>query len=105
MSEQNDNPYSSLSPLVGKKKSPFHPSKPFIKYLILLLLSTICFGAYYSYNEIGPIEHSILTNLNITYIQYGLLYSVYSIPNIILPFVGGSLADRLGLHRLAVICR
>ena len=102
----DENPYSSLSPLVAKKKSSaFHPTKPFFKYVILLLLSTVCFGAYYSYNEIGPIEHSILEYLDIYYVQFGLLYAVYSVPNIVLPFVGGSLADRLGLHRLAVICR
>mmetsp|Transcript_20872 Transcript_20872/g.23210 ORF Transcript_20872/g.23210 Transcript_20872/m.23210 type:complete len:166 (+) Transcript_20872:248-745(+) len=41
-------------------------------------------------------------------VKYSLLYSVYSIPNIILPFFGGIFIDKLGLnyalHILFLLC-
>ncbi len=36
-------------------------------------------------------------------IKFNLLYSVYSIPNIILPFIGGTIVDRLTAHYSALI--
>jgi MFS family permease len=36
-------------------------------------------------------------------VMFNLLYSVYSIPNIILPFFGGAIVDHLGADRSAVI--
>ena len=36
-------------------------------------------------------------------IQFNLLYSVYSVPNIILPFFGGSIVDHVGAHYSALL--
>lgn len=36
-------------------------------------------------------------------IQFNLLYSVYSVPNIILPFFGGSIVDQFGAHYSALL--
>ena len=36
-------------------------------------------------------------------VKFNLLYSVYSIPNIILPFFGGTIVDKLGAHYSAFI--
>jgi MFS family permease len=34
---------------------------------------------------------------------YSLLYTVYSIPNVILPFFGGFLVDKLGVVKMLLI--
>ena len=36
--------------------------------------------------------------MHLSAFQYNLLYSVYSFPNIILPFIGGFLVDKLGVR-------
>eukprot|EP00551_Chaetoceros_affinis_P008642 CAMPEP_0203682220 /NCGR_PEP_ID=MMETSP0090-20130426/45111_1 /ASSEMBLY_ACC=CAM_ASM_001088 /TAXON_ID=426623 /ORGANISM="Chaetoceros affinis, Strain CCMP159" /LENGTH=579 /DNA_ID=CAMNT_0050551047 /DNA_START=56 /DNA_END=1795 /DNA_ORIENTATION=+ len=36
-------------------------------------------------------------------VKFNLLYSVYSIPNIILPFIGGTIVDKLTAHHSAMI--
>eukprot|EP01120_Amphizonella_sp_Union-15-10_P001582 TRINITY_DN1173_c0_g1_i2.p1 TRINITY_DN1173_c0_g1~~TRINITY_DN1173_c0_g1_i2.p1 ORF type:complete len:397 (-),score=29.20 TRINITY_DN1173_c0_g1_i2:54-1244(-) len=42
-------------------------------------------------------------DFDITASQYGLLYSLYSIPNILLVFLGGVLGDKLGLRLAGLI--
>lgn len=95
------------SPLLNgaNKRTPFIlPTRPLFRYIVLGLICMICFGAYYSFDEIEPIEKPIKEYLGIRNTQFGLLYSVYSIPNVILPLLGGTLADALGLRMLSIIC-
>jgi MFS family permease len=35
-------------------------------------------------------------------LQFGLLYSVYSWPNVVLPFIGGFIIDRLGVRKMMI---
>lgn len=35
--------------------------------------------------------------------KYGWLYSIYSLPNIILPFFGGFFVDKIGVRKALVI--
>ena len=41
--------------------------------------------------------------IGITDTRFGILYSVYSLPNIVLPFFGGVLGDKLGLRLAALL--
>ena len=41
--------------------------------------------------------------MEITETQFNLLYSVYSLPNIIVPFFGGYLLDKFGSRKLILI--
>ena len=41
--------------------------------------------------------------MEITETQFNLLYSVYSLPNIIVPFLGGYLLDKFGSRKLILI--
>jgi MFS family permease len=46
---------------------------------------------------VGVVQKQIVEYFHITDGQFGLLYSVYSFPNIILPFFGGFVLDYIGL--------
>ncbi len=37
-------------------------------------------------------------------VQLGLLFSIYSLPNIVSVFFGGVLADRIGTNKCIAIC-
>eukprot|EP00347_Sterkiella_histriomuscorum_P003991 403362165 len=81
------------------------PRKPIIliketqlKYLTLVLTSSIVLGAYFSYDNPGAIEKALEQDLDISQTQYSLLYAVYSYPNMILPIFGGIIIDVLGLR-------
>ena len=76
-----------------------------MRYLALALACSAMIGSYYCYDNPSALETPFtksdgdfgLSNLN-----YNLLYSVYSFPNIILPLLGGLLIDRMGI-RIGVI--
>ena len=42
------------------------------------------------------------TDLHITETQYNLLLSVYSVPNVILPMVGGYLVTKVGIRNVLI---
>lgn len=65
---------------------------------MLLFASLMVTGAYFSYENPGPIEKSLEIDLGISQTEYSLLYAVYSYPNMILPVFGGILLDILGLR-------
>eukprot|EP01114_Cavostelium_apophysatum_P001925 TRINITY_DN1168_c0_g1_i1.p1 TRINITY_DN1168_c0_g1~~TRINITY_DN1168_c0_g1_i1.p1 ORF type:complete len:492 (+),score=113.30 TRINITY_DN1168_c0_g1_i1:49-1476(+) len=75
----------------------FHPAGPFFKWLVLAVISFICFGNYFAYDEIEPFDKK-MSNIGINETKFGLLYTVYSIPNTVLVFFGGILGDKIGLR-------
>lgn len=60
------------------------------------------FGSNFCYDTPGPIETQLQRQLNVDATQYSLLYSVYSMPNMVLPLLGGILLDSIGV-RLGLI--
>jgi len=59
-----------------------------------------CFllGSYYCYDNPGVIEKELERDFNITSTQWSLLYTVYSLPNMVLPFFGGLMLDKVGMR-------
>ncbi len=76
-----------------------------MRYVALALACVLLVGLYYSYDNPSALE-SHLTSENggfqLSLVNYNLLYSVYSFPNILLPMFGGILIDRLGI-RIGII--
>ena len=68
------------------------------RYLALMLMCLLTFGRYFAYDNPQALETVLEADLNIDSFQYSLLYSVYSIPNIFLPFIGGVVVDYLGVR-------
>jgi MFS family permease len=67
------------------------------RWVFLVICSLLTTGRYYCYDNPQALEVNIEDNLNIGESTYNLLYGVYSLPNIVLPFVGGILVDSMGV--------
>ncbi|KAL7753054.1 hypothetical protein RI367_001506 [Sorochytrium milnesiophthora] len=74
--------------------------------IVLFLACAIVFGNYYCYDIPAALNVKLREWLDVPYgrfqWQLNLLYSVYSLPNIFLPLLGGYLVDRLGSSRMIV---
>eukprot|EP01084_Bolivina_argentea_P009982 18627_1 len=64
--------------------------------MILFVSCCAMFGTYYCYDNPAAVSEEIKTNYNLSSTKYNVLYSIYSLPNIILPFFGGLLCDKIG---------
>ncbi|KAI8609260.1 major facilitator superfamily domain-containing protein [Chytriomyces sp. MP71] len=69
-------------------------------HFILALSCLLLFGNYYAYDNPAALNRQLMAHLQLDYAtwQYylNLLYVVYSIPNMFLPYFGGRLVDSLG---------
>ncbi|KAF9280936.1 hypothetical protein BGZ68_006934 [Mortierella alpina] len=76
-------------------------------WIVLLLACLLLFGNYYCYDIPAALNVQLRDWLETDYAthQYhlNLLYSVYSLPNIILPLFGGVLIDRLSASRMLIL--
>jgi MFS family permease len=66
---------------------------------VLTLVSLTVFGSYLAYDCIGPIAPMLKKILAYDSRQIGLLYTIYSLPNIFMVFLGGFIIDRIGTRR------
>lgn len=69
---------------------------------MLFLCCFLVVPNYFCYDNPASLETYIENKLDKTAAEYGLLYSVYAIPNCIMPMLGGLLLDKIG-HRLGLI--
>jgi MFS family permease len=74
-----------------------HPRDTWLRWAALMLASFLVFGNDYCYDLPQALENPIQEKFGVTEVQYNLLYSVYSLPNIVLPFVGGYILDYFGI--------
>lgn len=73
----------------------FDPTTNYFRICILLGACFLTFGSYWSYDIVGALSPILLDPFyDITSGQESLLYSVYSLPNTVLPFFGGILVDK-----------
>jgi MFS family permease len=83
---------------VMDEKKIVEPREPsaLVRWLILVLVSLTVFGSYLAYDCIGPVAPMLKKILGYDGRQIGLLYSIYSVPNIVMVFIGGYVVDRIG---------
>ncbi|KYQ89568.1 major facilitator superfamily domain-containing protein 1 [Tieghemostelium lacteum] len=86
-----------------EEKIPLRES--LFRYLGLLFICLITFGSYYIYDIPGAFGANVLAPFyHTSTINYGILYSVYNFPNMIIVFFGGYFIDTLfGLRKGALI--
>jgi MFS family permease len=70
-----------------------------LRWVVLLILGIVVFGAYYAFDALSPIASVIISDMEITRAQYGLLFSYYSLPNLVMVLVGGILLDKIGIRK------
>ncbi|CAD7932787.1 unnamed protein product [Amoebophrya sp. A120] len=69
------------------------------RFVVLTMGAFMMFGSYYFFDQCSASEQGVREQLNITEPQFGLLQSVYSWPNMILPLFGGLLIDVFGIRK------
>lgn len=77
-------------------------------YTVVLLASFMYFGSYYVYDTPAVLATELTSvSCNQLYgidsLEFNLLYSVYSMPNVILPFAGGYFIDKLGIRGCSLL--
>ena len=55
-------------------------------------------GSCFCYDSPGALETQLESQFHMNSASYSLLYTVYSIPNMILPIIGGIFLDRIGIR-------
>ena len=80
------------------------PLKPYFRWMVLAIMSLICFAQYFIYDSITPLGSLIKSpigqgGLGFSGSQYGLLFSAYAVANVFLLMllIAGVLVDKLGL--------
>lgn len=84
---------------MSKSNNAFRESK--WKWVALFLGCFIMFGHSYSYDMPNSAYSKLkekVTHDGNSEVNYNLLYSVLSYPNVVLPLLGGILVDKLGLN-------
>ncbi|MCK4236059.1 MAG: MFS transporter, partial [Candidatus Krumholzibacteria bacterium] len=73
------------------------------RWLVLLVVSLVLFGSYYVYDAVSPINDYIQKSMNIDNSRYGLLFTFYSVPNLLfLVVLAGVLLDRIGIRKAGI---
>ncbi|RQM14010.1 hypothetical protein DD237_000296 [Peronospora effusa] len=72
-----------------------------VRWLVLFLSCVLMIGNYYCFDNPAALKSQLQQHFNTMSkdryeVLFNLLYTLYSIPNILLPFVGGVLVDRFG---------
>lgn len=106
VSEKNESrPVSKIGEF-GPLALNLHKSK--IRFLILIFCCLTIMGYYFVYDDPAPLYKELVKpasdkGMGLNHYQYNLLFSFYSIPNFILPFIGGILIDKYLGKRISVI--
>ena len=83
-----------------KEKSP-------LRWIILILCCISTFGDYYCFDSVGAVHDHLESQFHFLgkhfEYYYNLLYSIYSIVNIFIPFIGGALIKKFGNKNMFIV--
>lgn len=70
-----------------------------VRWLTLTISCLVLIGSYMSYDFASFLKEQVKATFHLKNdTQFNLIYSVYSLPNTVVPFVGGYIIDRLGIR-------
>lgn len=69
------------------------------RWLALFFMCFYICGGYYSFDNPAELEVELEKAFHLSQTKYSLLYSLYSLPNMVLPVVGGVVCDRVGYDK------
>lgn len=69
---------------------------------MIICISLIGFGSYAAYDAVAAVQDELMSDLQLSTTQFGLLYSIYALPNILLVIIGGTLVDKCGSHAVGL---
>ena len=65
-----------------------------------LFFATVFFmGSYFCYDNPAPLKSKLTSDpFNLTETQFNALYTIYALPNMVLPIFGGIFMDKIGFR-------
>lgn len=107
MSKYDDDSSSELDPLVASSSKQDDGRKKWTdvwtRYLALFFMCFIGFGAYFVFDSPAALVDDIKRDMKISTATYAGLYSWYSLPSVVMCFIGGYLVDRVFGVRLGSV--
>lgn len=73
------------------------------RFIVLLGIAGFMFGNFYFFDQTSATEKAIEAQTGMSPTTFGVLSSVYSWPNVVLPLVGGVMIDRIGLKTSTLV--
>ena len=67
-----------------------------LRWAVLFFGCLTLIGNYYCYDNPAALKTQLEERTGMDEVTYNLMYSVYSFPNMLLPFLGGWMCDRFG---------
>jgi len=74
-----------------------------LRWIVLVMMELVVFGVYYAYDSVVPVADFIIRELGVPRAQYGLLFSYYSLPNLLMVLLEGILLDRVGIRKAGML--
>mmetsp|Transcript_14208 Transcript_14208/g.26807 ORF Transcript_14208/g.26807 Transcript_14208/m.26807 type:complete len:421 (+) Transcript_14208:1821-3083(+) len=68
------------------------------RFGVMALVCISCFGSYFVYDIPSSLQLQLKGAFDMSDLQFNMLYSVYSFPNIFLPFFSGLFIDKVGVR-------
>lgn len=68
-----------------------------------MLMCFLTCGGYFVYDNPAELETIIEDKFNISTSKYSLLYSIYSLPNFVLPLIGGLFIEKYGENKALIL--
>jgi nitrate/nitrite transporter NarK len=90
------NENDTAEPLIEKGNVGIRSTK--LRWFVLALACLTNVGSFYSFDIPGALQNGMEDKLHIDDDAFAYVYSLYSLPNIILPFFGGIIVDKLGIR-------
>ncbi|CDW82749.1 major facilitator superfamily protein [Stylonychia lemnae] len=88
---------------LDKKRIDPNPKEASVRYAILLLVCYLKFVTYYTTESPGSIKQEVVENFKITNLEFGMLFSIYNLPNIVLSLLTGIFIDKVGIRKSNLI--
>ncbi|TNV79295.1 hypothetical protein FGO68_gene12837 [Halteria grandinella] len=89
------------TPLLSETHATLRTTK--VRFQVLALLCYSLAANFFLQYGPNPIQKEIIAHFNISNLEYSLVYSIYTIPNIIICLIAGPYIDRLGLRTSGLI--
>ena len=95
--EEQDIEISHIEVICSRKGRDLRNSM-WTKLLVLFFSCNLLVGLYYCYDIPGTLNTQIMKDYDVDQPTEMLLYSVYNIPNFVMPLFGGLILDKIGIR-------
>ena len=70
-----------------------------LRWVLAACVACMIFGNHYSRDSVGALEKQMESDLSVTPEEYSSFQTVYFLPNVVMPLVGGATSHKYGAAR------